>query len=594
MKRAKNLSEKCWPATRSKLLKKSVIAHLHGDKMKSIFYETKALCIGYMTNNIDISDGKKKIINHDAFGDLISVEVKKENALLDFVTAKISDVKLVECDENESPEEFSEHEVAAGIKEMLEKCSKLPKEWNVLQVTKMTGDYSAFASKKESASKTAPIKFTLFGYDQLHRVDNEPFTFYLSFENDNTVFSTAFELYQEIFKEYGNNSAADTYQQYIKKLLTELSKLIEEMKLWLGPWVTLFSGKIKNHNGGVAFEKKICEQVDAFCDEQKTLAVDQIILLNIVARRLDLLTSENIKQAASDIAKTKEEFKDIMKFLAKLKTTSFRTKYDYYPCILILDELLDTFPWEMVIPCQEITRFSSLYLLFDLYDKYKDDISDGYLRMHVKTGNVLINPNDDPKLDSMTKRMTDFFNYWTPHWKRLERKPPTDNEITDLLTTAETYVYCGHGSSFQYMNHPEIEQCSTKSVMFLFGCESAALKLRGLVSEAAAIHLTLHAIKCPAIFGSISIISDIWADMVAIRVLTQWIPSEQKKAWSAVHVTEEVKNRVKNILDNIDGKRQPSLLANAVEIRCEHNFALRMRAAMICRGLPVYNLSVEE
>lgn len=592
MERIKSNNHKCWPPNRTNLLKKSLEAYNKGEKLKSVFYETKALCIGFMANNINVANGEKRTINDDTISDLLSL--RGENPLLDFVTTKMADCDLGESEcGSESAEYFSKEDTGNGIKELLANCSTLPKEWNVLQIVKMTDEYAGYTTKKENSTKCAPIKFTLFCYDQSSKNNNEPFAFHLDLQNNSSTFLTAYELYQEIFKEFQNNLSVDVYQDYMKKIMKELSKLIEEMKIWLGPWITLFSGKIKDLNGGAAFEEKVYEQIDAFCSAKNMLTTEQYILLCVVARRLDLLSSENIKQAANDIAKTKEEYLEIMKLLARLKTTLFRKKFDYYPCILVLDEWLDTFPWEMLNPYQEFTRFSSLYLLFDLYDKYKDEISDGYLRMQIKTGNILINPNDDPKLDTMTKRISDFFSYWVPDWKQFERKVPNEKEISDLVTSADAYVYCGHGSSLQYMNNLELEKHTTRSVMLLFGCESVAMKLRGLVSEASATHLALHNTKCPAIFGAISIISDVWADMVSIMLISRWISSNQSEPWTPVHITEDsgVRVRVKNIIDNLNDKHDPSLLANVVNIRCEQNLALRMRAAMICRGLPIYNLA---
>lgn len=116
-----------------------------------------------------------------------------------------------------------------------------------------------------------------------------------------------------------------------------------------------------------------------------------------------------------------------MEFLSDLKSkTKCSQNFEYYPCILIIDEILDPIPWEMILPSQEYTRIPSIYVFFDLCDKFKHKfkhkISDGYLELNVKIGFTLINRNKDEKLEDMCQRMSNYSNDNLPNWKCIEKE----------------------------------------------------------------------------------------------------------------------------------------------------------------------------
>ena len=68
-----------------------------------------------------------------------------------------------------------------------------------------------------------------------------------------------------------------------------------------------------------------------------------------MARRLDLLSSDNIKQAASGISDSKKQYSVLMTFLAKLKTTLTFKNLQYYPCIMVMDEVSVDLKFVMII-----------------------------------------------------------------------------------------------------------------------------------------------------------------------------------------------------------------------------------------------------
>lgn len=396
------------------------------------------------------------------------------------------------------------------------------------------------------------------------------------------------------YKDYVGTMHTANYATFIKNLTQMQSKLVTDMMLWLGPWITFFSGKVKTA-AGEEFEQKIMDEVDKLCAELIGLTNEKKMWLILISRRIDLLNNDNIKQAAQDIASNESDFNRIMKFLANLKNKTKSNNFEYYPCILVIDEILDPMPWEMVLTSQEFTRFHSIYSLFDLYERFKDKIENGYLKMNIKNGFCLINPDNDEKLGDMLLRMNKYYDDIFPNWKRISQKTPTLAESVDGFTNNDVFVYSGHGSALQFFWTDEFETLRHNCVMMLFGCESVSMKPRGTICEASCSSYSYLNAGSPGILGSITIVTDIWVDLITYLLLTQWIaPMTVKHPKIETCKDEHSKERVGRILLKAEGKRNPNLLQILCDVRNEKDISIRMRSAMIFRGLPPYNTSVEK
>lgn len=406
------------------------------------------------------------------------------------------------------------------------------------------------------------------------------------------ILSACYDVHNVYYKDYVSAMNTANYAAFMKNLTQMQSKLVIDMTLWLGPWITLFSGKIKTA-AGEEFEKNICDEVDGFCSEHDDMHEDKQTVLHLMARRIDLLTSDYIKQAAQDLSRNELECKQIIKFLANLKKKIKPNVFEYYPCILVIDEILDPLPWEMILTTQELSRVHSIYSLFDLYDRFKDKIDDGYLKVNIENGFCMINPDDDEKLGDMLRRMNKYYDDSFPNWKRIAKKTPTLAETVDGFANSDLFVYSGHGSSLQFFRSTEFEEMKHNCVMMLFGCESIAMKPRGAICEASCTSYTYLKAGCPGVLGSITIVTDIWVDLITILMLTQWIAPKQIKHPTIDTCSDEhSKERVRRILQNYDGKRNPNLLQVLCDVRNENGISIRMRSAMIFRGLPPYNTSL--
>lgn len=382
------------------------------------------------------------------------------------------------------------------------------------------------------------------------------------------------------------------FDAFKKNLTQTQAKLVFDMIAWLGPWLTLFSGKIKGKSGE-EFQHNIHREVEQFIGKLIDFTDRQSVILHLMARRLDLLDTDKIKQGAYEIARNCNEYLSIREFLLDLKSKLiFSNEFEYYPCILIVDEIMDPMPWEMIVPLQEFTRVHSIYLLFDLYEKFKHQIDDGYLKLNITNGLALLNPNNDEKLGDMCTRMNKYYDDFLPDWKRLEKIVPSFEQMSNGLDESDLFVYSGHGSTLQLFSSAEFQALKHNCIMMLFGCESISMKPGGTICEAICPSYAYFRTGCPGILGAITIVTDIWIDLITILLLTQWVtPKQMPHPRIDLCRDERSKERVNKILAKSDGRKNSNLLALLCNIRNDTDISICIRSAIVYRGLPPFNIS---
>lgn len=173
------------------------------------------------------------------------------------------------------------------------------------------------------------------------------------------------------------------------------------MKKLFGPFLPIFTGKFKSEKS-IVTQQKIEQVVNNFIDnEHFKFSAVQKNFIHMLARRVDLQTPESIFYAIARMLKDKPAVSYSDTTLNGLYDllTYIKQEYSYedvstYPVILIVDELLDQLPFEMLIPNQEISRVSSFKILRSLYNKYSSCIKNGYLRCNTQVTNALLNPGN--------------------------------------------------------------------------------------------------------------------------------------------------------------------------------------------------------
>lgn len=576
------LTSENWPVVRDELKKSAFVSTASGDNNHAINSESNSLSCGFVSSYLKSTEKELK-----------EAAPFEKNALISFLLDQLPDIDFGE-DFNCLTSNLSQAQDEITTENINEKIADLPKEWNVIQIVQIKDRYMGYATREDVLTNSSPIKFTLFRYNSSSSLKNRPLDVVLELKETGkkSLTSMAYEINYIHYKRYSQNQPSE-HVEYIKMLTALQSEIINSMILWLGPWITLFSGKCKTPDGK-QLEKKLSKEVDEFVTETDGISDENIVLLKLIVRRIDLLDEEKLKEAAYQLAQNKIQYQRITQFLNQLKKKTTFASNTYYPCILIIDEILDAMPWEMILPQQESTRFSSIHLLLNSYRLYKDQIEDGYVKLQITNGSALINPDNDEKLQKMHLRMDEFYKTWRPDWKRHGATIPTTTELRSLFQDYDVFVYSGHGSALQFFDAKDDITLKTKSVLLLFGCESLALKSRGLVSEAYGPSHVYYTTDCPGMLGATTIITDIWADLITIMILYQWIPSESTEQLNLnVGNDSYYKNRIKEILSSTAGKREPSLLAILSKIRTEMQLSVRIRSALVFRGLPVYNILAE-
>ncbi|XP_031640828.1 separin [Contarinia nasturtii] len=581
---------KPWSIRRNEYQRTAYKADQSGDFEKAILYDSKALSCGFVgtfLNENRAAEGNE----NELISQTIDLQQKTGNVLIDYLSEYLENVVINDTTIEPAPATDDQTQ----FNDLHTKCAQLPKEWNVIQLSQLYNGYNRYATKRDMYTSDAPIRITLFRDSVSEKRDNRPTNIILDWLEfgEESILSTSYKVHEVLYENYTSHMNTENYSSFMKELKTAQSKLVDDMISWLGPWITLLSGKIKGKDGE-NFEKKLFEDVEIFGKSQK-FTNDQITYLSLMARRIDLLENDDCEQAGRFIARNFAECTQIKNFLIDLKNKTTIEDFEYYPCILVIDEILDPLPWEMCLTSQEFTRMHSIYFLFDLYERYKDQINDGYLKIDVKNGLAMINPNDDEKLAHMCERMSSYYKDFLPKWKRIEKEVPSPEQFTKCLTENDVFVYSGHGSSLQFFATHEFENIKQNCIMMLFGCESIAMQPRGTVCEATCQSYVYFKNGCPALLGALTIVTDVWVDLITICILTQWVvPMQEKHPTIEICKDERSKEHIRKILLKSEGKRNPNLLALLCEIRNESSISFGIRSAMVFRGLPPYNTSMEK
>ena len=386
------------------LLQKAQSSFVTGKELESIFYQAQYLSQG----------AEQKYRN-------------RKSRLIDDLVITVNEV---------DPKGFNPKQ---GVIELKEKCKNLPKEWTVIQLCKAYFPTITCSTQMEIIGKKVPMHTTLFSYSGMDLNKDSPITFEISAPGeDNNVLANCI-LLPNIIKENLQND-----QVHKDKTVTEpfLHSVVDSMKLWLGPWKCLFSGKPKTKKMK-EMEDKIVNELEQNVFAKIKFTPKQKVLSILLAKKLEILDPKEIYEGCCQFLSDMNQLKNLFNFLISMKSKKI-VKWDdaeCFPCILIIDQYLDSCLWEMINPRQETCRISSFSLLYKLFEEYREDIKEGYLNWDVEKGggSVVINP--DGTLPKMENRLKLFYENWLPSWKFLVNKSPTNNEYKELILGRKVFRY---------------------------------------------------------------------------------------------------------------------------------------------------------
>ncbi|CAO1365171.1 unnamed protein product [Diamesa tonsa] len=428
--------------------------------------------------------------------------------------------------------------------EIVKVIKQFPKEWTVVQLCKNFNAMAMSSKYEEIVSYNTGISMTLFKHSSLP--DLQP-----------------------------------------------LMDIVNLLKMFFGPWISLLTGNFKSLKS-IEMENDIRKKVSEFL-KKKNYTDHQEKLIQLLARRTDLLTHEQIFVAITYILTYKEKttlgydninLNDLYDHLTWIKQEYIYEDTSSHPVILIVDETLDQLPFEMMNLQQEFTRMCSFDNLKKMYARYASEIENGYLICKSEKSQVLINP--DGTLSSMETRMTSFFNYWLPNWNVSYNQQPTKEEYYDLLTKSDIFTYCGHGSGMQFAFTDEIHNLKSRAIVFLFGCSSVGLQSSGLCSELKGAHNLYHLGGSPVCIGFLWTVTDFHTDFCSSKIFSSWIKASHSKVhWHNLDKSIWKSTGQLSFTKNGDIFSSDSLSEVITKMHSDPDLPITLKTALVYRGIPV-------
>lgn len=426
-----------------------------------------------------------------------------------------------------------------------------PKEWTVIQLCKNFNPVALSSKYEDLVNYNTGISMTIFKHSAIKEM------LMLEIKKQSHSTENIFEKVQKLngkiteslnYRKMPKDTEAERsestqkYWKAYKDIDTYIQDMLNLLKSFIGPWVCALTGAFKNRKS-IETENEISKKVQEFL-KTRNFNSHQEKLIALVARRTDLLSNELIFLAITYVLRDKPnlgyndiELNNLYDFLTWIKQEFVYDDASTHPCILIVDELLDQMPLEMINTQQEFTRMCSFANLKRLFERYRDSMENGYIKCPTVNCQAIVNP--DGSLAAMENRMKNFFNYWLPSWKLTCNQKSSTEEFSDTLSQSDIVVYCGHGSGLQMSCIDNVYNLKTKAVVFIFGCGSVALSSSGLNSELTGSHIYYHAGYSPVIVGFLWTVTDFHTDFSATKILSAWCKSVTSKAhWQCVdHAT---------------------------------------------------------
>lgn len=424
---------------------------------------------------------------------------------------------------------------------------EFPKEWTVVQLCKNFNPVTISSKFEDIVNYNDGISMTIFKHSAVK--DMLMLEIKKQSHSAENLFEKVYKLNKKIsdslnFSKMPQETAAEKHESKEKywKASKDIDLYIQDMvnllKAFIGPWVCALTGTFKSKKS-VEVENEIRKKVYEFL-KTRSFSEQQEKLIHLLARRTDLLTHQQIFLAITYILREKSnlgyndiDLNDLYDYLTWIKQEFVYDDVSTHPCILIVDEVLDQMPFEMVHTQQEFTRVCSFGNLKRLFERYRESMDGGYVLSPTDNCQAIINP--DGSLTTMEDRMKNFFNYWLPSWKVTSNQKPSKDEFYEILTQTDALVYCGHGSGLQLSCCENVYNLKTKAVVFLFGCGSVSLSSTGLYSELKGAHVYYHIGWSPAVVGFLWTVTDFNTDFCSSKILSAWCNSTQSKAhWQCI------------------------------------------------------------
>ncbi|KAJ4439848.1 hypothetical protein ANN_07976 [Periplaneta americana] len=482
---------------------------------------------------------------------------------------------------------------SAGVSTILDWLCKMPTEWSLVQVTRAYDPTFRFSV---NSSKAATSALHIVRYECGARAQQQPplcVTVPIKLESR----TLAAELHaivadQQEHLKWGTLSSA-RYHMLKSKLNLRMKNVVSKLQSeWLRHWSSLLIAPYVD----LVEEEAVVSFVDQLL-ERCALTVDARAhrLLCQLAKAAPFLPEWDLRKGvASCVEAPAAVIKDMGHQLSRFPDAVRLLVVRRQPIILLLDEELELFPWEMLTVLQDhpVSRLPSLHVLYTLYKAHKSRIVGGRLQVDAGLGYYIVNPEQN--LPRNEKRLRTFLTQRAPSWKGTFGVAPSSDAFRDVLQHNNMFIYSGHGSGAQFLQGDEIQKLHLRAVPFLFGCSSVSSKhLGGLVEPGGMWHF-YHIANCPMVVGNLWSVTDTASDVITVHLLHRLLPQTRDMAMDAEK--GEVPPKATECKDpdapelwrpsGYNWKQEPDLLY-AINRSHSSNKHYLATAALVARGLPI-------
>ncbi|XP_060536236.1 uncharacterized protein LOC132708126 [Cylas formicarius] len=501
-------------------------------------------------------------------------------------------------------------EIVDCVGDMLRQVQELPKEWTIVQLTSSNITAAEVNNNDPSKYVMNPLCISVFNCGQ---TTVDPFLITVPEPRD-PVRGNIVNLVEQLMSIVEENRKILTstmglnrfstyekkiaYYQQRKSIENDLKMLIKDMEiLWLQHWRCLLIGKSVDMMVDINLKQEIDEFLNKKMNQVQWSSKSKAIFYYATkaSPHLTLLDLKNIVDYCCESAVDKHSTQELIRFFKHLgnKYHLADTTNIQHPVILVVDEILDIFPWEMmdVIQDNPVCRMPSLHFIYFIYKTYESEIEDGHkIVTQYKRGTFVVNPDRD--LEKMEIRIMNFYKYWVPDWRGTSDRRPTGDEFLELIMNTDIFAYNGHGNGSHIMSTEKVQRMFVNAVVLLFGCGSSQISRLGPQTEPyGSYHMYLIA-RCPCVVGMLWEVTDLDTDVLTAEFVSRWIPSTAPVHWKYVTNKNEWKKAQKNVdfhnetKVNGEGLHNPELLrALCQSKKCSDYFITR--AACVVRGIPM-------
>ncbi|KAG5675142.1 hypothetical protein PVAND_005070 [Polypedilum vanderplanki] len=552
----------------------------------AIFYQTISFCLTSTTSQQQQFCDKNE--NNDAISSYVEKIIKElnydNNSSIDNPSLYYS---------NEDINKYLEKEISSTCR------SSFPKEWTVIQLSKNFNPYVLSSKHEEIMCYNTGISMTIFKHSAVKDMMLLEIKKQLQLEN---LFEKSYKLPRKItdsisFTKFANIASESEKQEYMEKYVRDkkdienyVQEVINLLTLFIGPWICVLTGNFKSRKS-IETENEIRKKIYEFVSKRNYTEYQEK-LIHLIARRTDLLTHQQIFVAITYILRDKSnlgyndvDLNDLYDYLTWIKQEYKYDDVSTHPCILIIDELLDHMPFEMINTQQEYTRVCSFSNLKRLWSNHRNSMDNsGNIITTLNKCQAIVNP--DGSLREMEDRLKNFYNYWLPSFKLSCNSPISKESFHEYLTQNDVLVYSGHGSGINY-SITNMYHLKSKAIVFLFGCGSTSLFSTGLNSEMKGAHIYYHIGNAPTVIGFLYTVSDFPTDLCTTKILSSWIRTSAKPHWQLIDRTQWKKNGNLAFTRVCEVFSSDSLTEVITKMHSDTELPLSLRASLVYRGLPV-------